>query len=361
MGIASHFARDYSDARAKFLDAATTAGAAVTSLRHPLRGPGFEKLATDVAWWGPREADRVLVTMSATHGAEGFCGSGCQVAWFAQGLVKDLPRGTALLAIHAINPHGFAWLRRVTEDNVDLNRNFIDHGAPYPANPAYEELKDAICPDEWTDASLAAANARLQDFAAKHGAKALRRAISGGQYSDSDGVFFGGHAPTWSRRALLDVLARFAGRARHVATIDYHTGLGPYGHGEIIAALPPRTPGFERAQAWLDGEATSAELGTSSSAVLVGVNGPAMAQCLPQATVAAIALEYGVAPIEETLGALRADNWLHVHGDLQSDKARTIKAEVRRVFYGDADDWKQMVWDRAVDVTKRMLRGLTQS
>ena len=48
--------------------------------------------------------------------------------------------------VHAINPHGFAWSRRVTEDNVDLNRNFVDHAQPYPSNPGYEELRAAICP-----------------------------------------------------------------------------------------------------------------------------------------------------------------------------------------------------------------------
>ncbi|MEJ0064575.1 MAG: DUF2817 domain-containing protein [Caulobacteraceae bacterium] len=45
--------------------------------------------------------------------------------------------------IHAINPYGFAWLRRVTEENIDLNRNWIDFSQPPPANPGYDELADA--------------------------------------------------------------------------------------------------------------------------------------------------------------------------------------------------------------------------
>ena len=33
---------------------------------------------------------------------------------------------------------GLRVARRVNEDNVDLNRNFLDHGAPHPENPDYD-------------------------------------------------------------------------------------------------------------------------------------------------------------------------------------------------------------------------------
>ncbi|HEX6980281.1 MAG TPA: M14 family metallopeptidase [Alphaproteobacteria bacterium] len=361
MSIARHFPRDYADARARFLEAARDAGATVTSYQNPLRGPGGERLFTDVGWWGPADAERVFMTISATHGVEGFCGALCQIAWFAEGLVRELPRGIALAAVHAINPHGFAWLRRVTEDNVDLNRNFVDHTKPYPVNAGYEALADAIAPAEWTPASRAAAQAKLDAYAARHGAKALQAAISSGQYSHPLGIFFGGHAPTWSHRTLLAILDRFCARARHVAVLDFHTGLGPYGYGEIIGALPAKSEGFRRIQEWLSGEATSPDLGDSSSAPLYGINQPGMAARVPHAAFSGIALEYGVRPLDETLNALRADNWLHAHGDLDSAQAREIKAEMRRVFYGDTDAWKAMVWERAVDVTRRMLKGLADT
>ncbi|MFM8989295.1 MAG: DUF2817 domain-containing protein, partial [Alphaproteobacteria bacterium] len=121
-----------SDALFERLAAAAAAGAAIETHPHPLRGPAGERLFCDVARLGPARAARALVTMSATHGVEGHCGSGAQVATLREGLLRDLPRDTCAVAIHAINPHGFAWSRRVTEDNVDLNRNFVDHAQPYP-------------------------------------------------------------------------------------------------------------------------------------------------------------------------------------------------------------------------------------
>jgi hypothetical protein len=360
MSIVHHFARDYSDARARFQAAAHRAGAKMTPFQHPLRGPGMEKLFTDLAWWGPEDAERVLVTVSATHGVEGFCGSLCQTAWFAEGMNAELPPGTALAAIHAINPHGFAWIRRVTEDNVDLNRNFVDHSHPYPVNAGYEELKDAITPADWSDGGRAAADARLAAYGAKHGAMALQTAVTGGQYSDPLGIFFGGHAPTWSNRTLIAIFKRFLSRAKHVALIDFHTGLGPYGHGELITGLEPGTANFKLTRDWLGDELTSPLLGNSASAKLFGINQLGMEAAIPQARFAAVAIEYGIAPVNETREALRADNWLHVHGDLGSPQAKAIKAEMRRVFYGDTDQWKTMVWERNVEINRRLLKGLAE-
>ena len=60
------------------------AGIAVTSWVHPLRGMQGEELATDTAWVGPKNASRVLVVCSGTHGVEGHYGSGCQVGFLRE-------------------------------------------------------------------------------------------------------------------------------------------------------------------------------------------------------------------------------------------------------------------------------------
>jgi hypothetical protein len=367
MTVSRHFPNDYRDARARFLAAVGAAGARHEAIQHPLRGPQGEKLYTDVAWIGPSDATRALVTISATHGVEGYCGSGCQTAWLAEGIHKELPqgskgqRGVAILAIHAINPHGFAWTRRVTEDNVDLNRNFLDHAKPHPENPGYVALAAAVTPREWTEASRAESARVFDSFTAEHGEDALRRAIFSGQYSDPHGIFFGGHAPTWSNRTLRAIFARYLAGVPQVAVIDYHTGLGPYGHGELIYGLPANTPEFRRLQDWLGGEVKSTELGTSASVHINGMNQIGMIEALPRSAVSVVALEYGTLPTPEVLLALRADNWLHVHGDLDTPQAREIKFQIRAALYPDKDDWKDLVWERALEVGRGMIRGLAQS
>jgi uncharacterized protein DUF2817 len=359
MTTRAYFAADYAEARRKFLDAAQAAGARVESrVNEAARGPAGEALATDVAWLGPPDATRVLVTISGTHGAEGFAGAGIQTGSFRSGVARELPKATALLAIHAINPHGFAAMRRVTEGNVDLNRNFVDHRRPLPENAGYVELADAICPGEWTAPARAAAQARLDAYAARHGAAAFQQAISGGQYTHPDGVFFGGSAPSWSRRTLLAIAAAHLAQARHVAIIDYHTGLGPYGHGERIVIHRHGSAALARARDWYGDDITSTSLGTSTSSDVVGDGLTGLEQALGHAAVTGLALEYGVRPLPETLDALRADNWLHAKGRPDSAEGREIKAAMRAVFYGDADDWKDAVFAQGVDAQRRALRGL---
>jgi hypothetical protein len=83
MATRDYFSASYPAARRAFLDAAAAIGARVESHVNPdARGPAGEELATDVARLGPADAARVLVTISGTHGAEGFAGAGIQVGSF---------------------------------------------------------------------------------------------------------------------------------------------------------------------------------------------------------------------------------------------------------------------------------------
>ena len=375
MSIVASFSSSYGEARAKFRAAAREAGAEISSFHNPAAAPvgaicastgiappgSDEALSTDAAWIGPRAATRLIYAQSGTHGVEGFCGSGIQIGWLQKGLYRELPRDTALLLTHAINPYGFAWQRRVTEDNVDLNRNFVDHGAGYPVNAGYEALKDAICPSDWSDAVLGDADRILTGYAQKHGPMALQAAISSGQYSHAAGVFYGGRGATWSNRTLAELLRVHAGGVRQVAFIDLHTGLGPYGVGEIMNNHAAGESAFARVNEWFGSEATSTEAGSSSSAPVSGDITLGVQRGLLQAEITAITLEYGTVPVKDVLDAVRADNWLHAHGDLRSRQARDIKAQIRGAFYPEADDWKNMVFDRSVDVLRRAAAGLTQS
>lgn len=354
-----YFPSDYRAARAAFLAAAQEAGARLGTYDHPsARGPAGEALATDIAWLGPADASRVLVTVSATHGAEGFCGSGVQTGSFRSGLARELPPDTAFLAIHAINPYGFAWIRRVTEDNVDLNRNFIAHDLGLPRNDGYAELAAALCPAEWSEDARRAGSEQLAEYGRRHGAAALQKAITGGQYSHPDGVFYGGTGPTWSRRVALHIAAEHFARARRVGVIDYHTGLGPYGHGEKIVVHPPESAALARARDWYGDAITSTSLGTSKSSDIKGDLLTGLVGALPAAEVTGMALEFGVLPLDATLDAVRADNWLHHHGTLESAQGRAIKAQMRAAFYGDADDWKATIFAQAAEAQRRALAGL---
>jgi len=355
----ANFSQTYKEARGKFLAAAEGAGLDVYSHQHPMLGRDGELLAMDVVREGPLDAASLLIVSSACHGVEGFCGSGVQTtllqnrAWRA----AAAEAGVAVLYIHALNPYGFSWWRRTTQENVDLNRNFHDFSRPLPHNAAYDELAAAIVPSTWPPSDEI--DAPLHAYAAKHGMAKLQEAISGGQYSHPEGIFYGGRNPTWSHVTLRRVLQAHATRCTKLGWIDLHTGLGPSGVGERIFAYRDDAAALKRARAWWGDKVTSIYDGSSTSAPLQGLMWLSADQEAPQAEYTGIALEYGTLPIMEMIGALRADQWLENHPDAPADVRAQIKQQTRDAFYTDTDVWKQQILDQALDAAHGALRGLS--
>lgn len=359
MKAQSFFSRDYAEARARFLEAARAIGARVESTIHPLRGPAGEELAMDAAWIGAEDATRVLVLGSGTHGVEGFCGSGCQLA-FLNRQVEEIPAGVAVLLTHAHNPHGFAHLRRVTEENVDLNRNFIDHDSGHPANDAYDAIHDFLLPADWDGPGRQAADQAMMNFIAERGIGVFQAAVSGGQYTHPDGLFYGGLRPVWSNRVMRAAYRKYLSGRDLVALIDYHTGLGPRGYGELIDASIGGNIALTRE--WYGAEeVTSPSEGGSVSAPVSGVLPMAAQEVVGKECIGMIAIEYGTIDLMDVLTALRGDNWLYFYGDVSSPLGREIKAEMRRAFYGEDEAWCQDVLNRSEEIIHKAFAGLKGS
>lgn len=365
IGASAAFAPSYARARVQFLEAAAAAGMRITSHNHPLPGRDGETLAMDVALDGSPDAERLLVISSACHGVEGYCGSGVQVfaAHDAEWREKARAAGVAVLYIHALNPHGFSWVRRVTNENVDLNRNFQDFSQPLPVNEAYAELHPLLIPPTWppSDDNEAA----IARFIAERGLDNYQAAVSQGQHAFADGLFFGGTAPTWSHITLRQVLRTHGQRARHIGWIDLHTGLGPSGLGERIFAGDDDAKAVARARAWWDGggqtPVTSIYDGSSTSARLTGLMWSAVPQECPQAVYTGIALEYGTVPITEVVNALRADHWLHLHPEAGDELRQAIKRRVLAAFYVDTDEWRGQIVAQARQAMFQAVDGLAAS
>lgn len=360
--LSQAFSISYAQARVRFLEAAASAGLPLASHVHPLPGRDGETLAMDVALAGDPDASAMLIVSSACHGVEGYCGSGVQVAALhdPQWLEHARSRGVAVLYIHALNPYGFSQIRRVTQENVDLNRNFGDYTQPLPVNQAYESLHALLLPETWPpDADNSAA---IAAFIEKNGAAAFQAAVTQGQHAHPRGLFFGGTAPTWSNQTLRQVLRNHATRARHLAWIDLHTGLGPSGLGERIFACRDDALALQRARQWWGGDGatpiTSFYDGSSSSARLTGLMWNAAYDECPQAEYTAIAMEYGTLPIQDMIMALRAEQWLYNHPDTPAELATRIKQQMMDAFYVDTDAWRGQIIGQARQAMFQGVDGL---
>ena len=196
---------------------------------------------------------------------------------------------------------------------------------------------------------------RGQQPGSQQGRLPFQEAVSGGQYDFPDGLFFGGRALSWSAQTWRAIVEEHCRGAERVAHLDFHTGLGDYGACEIISV---EGAGAARARLWYGDEVKSPERNDSLSAVVTGSVENAFDGIARETEVTSVALEYGTQTLPEVLEALRADNWLHLYGDSESDQGKAIKRQIRDAFYGDEPAWKRTIWETADRVVRQAAAGL---
>lgn len=353
------FADSYAVAREKFL------AAAPASKTYPstAKGPSGEDLFTDAAYIGPPDAKKVLVITSGVHGPEGYSGSAAQVAFFHSRLNERLPDSVAVLLVHAVNCYGFAWNRRATAEGCDLNRNFIDFTKPVPANPGYEELAQYLVPADISPEGLKEAEAAIAAYRAEHGEWRFEEARKSGQYTRPGGMFYGGNAPSEARLTLEQIVAEHDIAERdQVIIVDYHTGLGPFGHGELQCEQSSGRAGYERALRIFGPSATYPEEGNSSSVALNGCVDEYWQKLLGDRHTY-VALEYGTYGPERGRVVLRADNWLYAYHPEEADTelGRGIRNACKLHWNPERADWQEMIIWRSHQVHRQALEALAQS
>ncbi len=358
--MTSTLAPSYSIARSRFLAAATSAGASITSAVLPdHRGPDDEELTIEVAQCGPADASSVLLIVSGTHGVEGYAGSALQSRWLERRAEQtEPPSGPRVVMIHGLNPFGFAWHRRTNEDNIDLNRNFIDWSADPPDNTGYDELAHLLVPEQWTDQSQAETTAAVLEIAERVGLEELQRIITGGQYRHGRGLFYGGQGPAWSHRWLVENLPSLVGPADRLGIIDLHTGLGPWGVGELIVHAGRNDPVYARAAQWW-GDVRSMSDGESVSAKLDGDWLGSVPSLVPSVELTASALEFGTIDEVSVLQSLRGEAWAHGRDDVPAEHAARIRADVRAAFADDDPAWLEILSARFDEVATAAERALS--
>lgn len=236
-----------------------TAGSAATDA-NALRGlsatgSGFP---VEVAWRGPSDAPRSLMVTAGLHGVEGFFGSNLLLDWFrATGAATAVPGANDLrmVAVHCLNPFGYANRRRANEQNIDLNRNFLLSHEPYDDAPAFDAELDALLHPREVPGRTDLFRLRLALMAARRGPKRVLQSIAGGQASNPRGLFFGGLRPSpfvaWCEAHWHAII----GSAGHITHFDLHSGLGSSGTLKLLLQ-----PGIDEAGI----EAMRSQFGTAA-------------------------------------------------------------------------------------------------
>lgn len=355
------FKKNYQDARAAFKKSLSLIDQRLIvdsfEFQHPLKDPAGAELFCDIVFLGQSpDPSNVLVLISGTHGIEGFTGSAVQIDSLP--LLNTFLKSQAdfgIVLIHALNPWGFAWLRRCDHEGIDLNRNFIDFSQPLPENGEYKLLQAKLNNDKWLK------TAHLSELWADEDFPSFVAQITQGQYTDANGLYYGGQQPSWSHQLLNKVCAHsFITQANHLSVIDVHTGLGAYGYGEVINDHIPNTKGFEWAKKLYGNNGCAALLGESCSAPKLGLLDYYWHKVMGDRG-CFITLEYGTYAVENLISELIKEQIYH--NGLAPNQRRDLQAEtvvnLNAFFYPYEISWQQQVLFRARQIMALALLGLS--
>lgn len=231
--ILSYFKDTYEESRESFISIGRTIGGELLS--HKIADLAFESLYLPPA---SGRKENLLILSSGIHGIEGYAGSALQRYFMQNNFLNVKEDNTGILIIHGINPYGFKHKRRVTERNIDLNRNFDTTKDLFlTENSGYDQVYNFLNPKKRISRPQFFASAVYNIL--KYGVNSLRRAILRGQYKFPEGLFFGGKDFEPQVSIIKDLLERVGQGYEKVLLVDLHTGYGKRGKLHLFGNTSP--------------------------------------------------------------------------------------------------------------------------
>jgi hypothetical protein len=337
----SHFylPKDYAEARTDFLEAATKLNAEICSIPISALGSKSEQLFIDFARIGSAQAEKVFFNLSGVHGVEGFIGSAIQrEALLALPIV---PENTALYFCHALNPYGMAYLRRVNENNIDLNRNyFVDQAGYARINTDYGNLFSFLNPNSlFPGIDLCYLSSAFQ-IAKAGGIGPIKRALTLGQYEFPQGLYYGGKKKQENLLILENYLKQEWQSAKQIIAVETHTGLGDYGESTIFVAkdsnatlmsdIQNRSQNFK----FEIEKAGGNEVGVETAGAICD----AMCNLFPDRKILWLTQEIGTYNNIAVFKALRAENVFYRQGE--NDPGHWSKVQLKNTFTPNDQKWQ---------------------
>lgn len=360
-----YFSGSYDEARARFVALAKTwqqqfANVEIASL--PVPSATDSDLTMDTCYIpAQQKPERLLIISSGVHGIEGFVGSAVLELVMTELLGSlDLSR-LGVLLIHAVNPWGYRHQRRVTENNVDLNRNFdVSNELFQTENEGYDALVDYLNPERQVDLNALSnlfSPAEQLYYAAKYGMSKLRQAILGGQYKHPQGLYFGGQAFEPQVQMIESMLRERTAPYQAVFLMDLHTGYGERGRLHLFGSAQesPRTraamqvvfDGYEIDSGDTDDDfyTTSGDFTDYLPKLLSGSK-----------TSICMCMEYGTLDSQTTIGSMKSLQRMRLENQgfrfgYEKDSHRELVTERFMEMYNPSDaQWRETILQTTADM-----------
>jgi len=347
---APYFSPEFTTAQRRFRAAVAAHQGRLDVLRLASKGPQGEELTIDIGWFGAANPQRMLIHSSGLHGVEGFAGSAIQLRCL-EDRWPALRTDSAIIMVHVLNPYGMAWLRRVNENNVDLNRNFR---APKDSDAAddpgkYLKLDSFLNPQSPPRLDLFYVQAIW--LMLKHGMPVLRQAVAGGQFVKPKGLFYGAKEMEEGPRVFQSYVEKHFPDAKRIVAIDVHTGLGSYTDYRLLVDATKERARANQMLPEVFGERIQL---LDSQGIAYRVRGALFSmydRLFPKCDVYFAGQEFGTFHPLRVLAALRTENRWHHYGAGSLD--HPSKRKLREVFCPEDEKWREAVLQQGRDVFVR--------
>lgn len=299
-----------------------------------------------------KEAEKLLILTSGVHGVEGYVGSAVQQMFMNEALTGETLKNVGILFVHGINPFGFKYTRRVTENNIDFNRNCDTESSLFLSeNNGYNDLYGMLNPKGEANPGslknnffmLVAINELLQESMAS-----LRQAVLQGQYEHKHGLYFGGNGFEPQLATLSEVFQDVSKDYGTVFNIDLHTGFGERGATHLF----PNPIDDEKVKTGLENIFEGYQINWGDSDDFYIINGSFtdyIGKLLPDKFYLPMLLEYGTLNSQSTIGSIKSihnmvlENQGAQYGYKSAQDSVKVKHSFMEMYNPSSEKWRTKI------------------
>ncbi|MFW6227229.1 MAG: M14 family metallopeptidase [Bacteroidota bacterium] len=362
-----YFPQNYDDAKRRFAGIVNQAvrqfkGVSVYGIAVP--SVFDDALTVDVCYIpAQKDSANLLILSSGVHGVEGYVGHAVQEFFADQYLNDDLLEHTGILFIHTVNPYGFKYSRRVTENNVDMNRNSAVNNQLYTIkNQSYPEVYDLINPAKVVNTRSVENRfffIKAMNEIRKASLPVLRQAVLQGQYDYPNGLYFGGNQHEPQIDSLKVLLQQTLKPYDRIKVIDLHTGYGERGK---LHLFPNPMEGEQKQKMEQLYEGFVIDWGDSDDFYTVtGDFAGFIGDLNPGKEFYPMVFEYGTLNSQTTMGSLKSihvmilENQGHHHGFLTEEDSLKVKSDFLEMYFPSSVSWRNYIMLQTREVFDVML------
>ncbi len=313
--------------------------------------------------------EKLLMVNSGLHGIEGFTGSAIQNMFIDRILEQHLHENMGVLLIHGLNPFGFKYHRKVTENNIDLNRNCVRGDQMFDIrNEGFAALTDMLMPSGPVNIN----SLRNQFFhlvsiyrIIRESMPVLRQAALQGQYDFEKGFYYGGkdYEPQIDslKPFLIDIIRRY----KTLLNVDLHTAYGERGTMHLFIDEPEDEAvrkGIEKIFAGADIDwGSSDDFYTITGEYTVWVN-----DLVPEVLCIPMVFEFGTLNSQETFGSLKSIQIMILENQGAHYGYRNIKHEEKtkhlfdEMYFPSSAVWRSKVIADSFEMMSKMMKNFEE-